>query len=92
MGAADVLLSNVCIWFGGLANLLTQVTNSSFHGPLRIADQRLFLKGLWNEMNDLVHSRMNEVDVVVMKLVIKEFEVAFPDTKESMSVFKLFMG
>ena len=77
LGAANALLSDVCIWFGGLVNLLTQVTNSSFHGPLCIADRRPFLKSLWNKMNDLVHSRTNKVDAVVTKLVIKEFKVAF---------------
>ena len=43
-------------------------------------------------MNYLVYDRAKEVNSVVMELIVHEFKVMFPCTKEHVSVFELFVG
>ena len=65
-----------------------QIANGTFHGPLHIANGWTFLKCFWHEVDDLVDSRSNKVELVMTKLVINEFEVMLPGAEECMCISK----
>ena len=63
-------MGKIGIGFGWLSDLLTQVSNCSLYDPLDIAYGRALLKCLRNKMDNLMYSRVDKVDMVMIELVI----------------------